>query len=236
MNITEIEAITEEQAKELCTTMEEIKGHTIYFVDLGGHFKYSYLVFRNGRQIYYANDYELHHTSITDREKLYEYYINSINRKLFMDDEMDIVVDYDDYTRKGYFLRNYWPMAYERHSIFSKEPKPKRWYFNRIGFCYMPDIEVIKENAKLMRRLEKAKATKDNDFEYWVNAFVSEMYNHEYAINLQADHDTLSAFGNIEWHDNDILKYFDELKFNDTQRKAYITARQRYYKESENLY
>ena len=58
------------------------------------------------------------------------------------------------------------------------------------------------------------------------------MFNHEYSINWQADYDTLSVFGRITYKENATLTdYFDQLKFNDTQRLAYTAARKEYFSE-----
>ncbi|MBR6859841.1 MAG: hypothetical protein IKM73_00780, partial [Acidaminococcaceae bacterium] len=62
--IQEIESVTEEQARDSALETLSIKGHTIYLVDFGGTFGYSCLVFCNGRHIYYANDYQLHHGTV----------------------------------------------------------------------------------------------------------------------------------------------------------------------------
>ena len=98
----------------------------------------------------------------------------------------------------------------------------------------MADEKFIKHQAKLMAGLLKAKEAKSDNYEYWKDAFVREMFNHEYAINWQADYDTLSAFGNVEWKGDDanLADYFDQLNFTETQRKAYRDARHEYYKKA----
>ena len=77
-----------------------------------------------------------------------------------------------------------------------------------------------------------SKNYKKDDYNYWVEAFKVEMYNHEYAINWDADTDTLGVFGNIPddvyikfERNNDLNILFDCLGFSDIQRKAYIEAR-----------
>lgn len=70
-----------------------------------------------------------------------------------------------------------------------------------------------------------------DDYDYQKRAFTTEMYNHEYAINWQADFDTLSAFGNIHTirGTEDVLEsYFDQLDFTEVQRKAYLDAKADY--------
>ena len=91
----------------------------------------------------------------------------------------------------------------------------------------------MKHHYQLFVTLQKRKAeTKDNP-EYQKNAFLREMFNHEYGINWQADYDTLSAFGNLVYHQKDdgleLQDYFGQLKFSELQRNAYFDARREYY-------
>lgn len=60
--IRDIETLTEAQAAEMAIEAATVKGHQVYFVDFGGYFGYSVLVFADGHYIKYANDYELHHS------------------------------------------------------------------------------------------------------------------------------------------------------------------------------
>lgn len=242
-NIRDIESVTEEWCKDIGFDVREIKGHNVYLVDFGGYFKRSLLVFRNGKHIYYANDYELHHPTMAEctDEEIYDYMLKNMEWKLFADDEYGEITDYDDYDRKAYYLHNYYVMQTERESIFAINPtdeekrafkeKTKGWTYDPAGFCYIPDAEFVARHIKLMNQLNKAKERKADDFEYYKDAFKSEMYNHEYSINWEADYDTLSAFGNIEWHEDDLNAYFKELGFTETQKKAYMAARAEYYKE-----
>ena len=247
-NITDIENITEDMAREI-GELKEVKGHQVYLVDFGGYFKRSLLVFRNGRQIKYANEYELHHDWWVKENPdgdLFEYMLGKMERKLFTDDEFGVVVDYDDYDRKASYLHNYYGLQTEYQSIFgiyqteeekkAIQKKIKTWFYNPVGFCYMPDKAFVDRHIELMNTLEKAKNSKANDYAYYKDAFKREMANHEYHINWQADYDTLSAFGNVEWHGENVAamnKYFDELNFTETQRKAYIDARREYLKECD---
>lgn len=244
MNIREIESLTENQAKEMALETMEIKGHQVYFVDLGGYFKYSALVFKNGKHIYYANDYELHHNG-KQRSVLRQWYIDTLTNKLFTETELVAPIkDYDEFDKKSYYLRNYYHLQKDYISAFricrnkAEEEAFKRetagLHYNPISFCYMADEKFIKHQAKLMAGLLKAKEAKSDNYEYWKDAFVREMFNHEYAINWQADYDTLSAFGNVEWKGDDanLADYFDQLNFTETQRKAYRDARHEYYKKA----
>lgn len=250
LNIREIENISESEAKEAAIEIAKIKGFNIYFVDLEGHFGYSYLVFKDGHHIHYANDYELHHSWLVKekgKEALRDYYIESINNKLFTDEEIIAPLkSYDEYTKKNYFLNNYYAMQRDRVSIFYINPTDeeksvleeakKTMVYDRVGFCYIADKAFVEHHIELKNALEASKADTKNNFEYQKNAFMYEMANHEYAINWQADYDTLSAFGNITYQSDwseDLNKYFDELNFTQIQRDAYVAARNEYMKKQE---
>lgn len=241
-SITEIENLTEKEAKEMTIESMEIKEHNIYFVDFGGSFGFSYIVFKNNHHIYYANDYQLHHETIETKEELKQMYIESLNNKLFTEAEItEPLKDYDDYKRKSYFLHNYYGMQVDYISsfqIFNNEEernnfreKVSNMIYNPVGFSYMNNVEFVKSHVELLKQLKKARAEMSDNYEYYKKAFLDEMYNHEYGINYQADYDVLSVFGSIKYHDEDIEEYFKELNFNDTQKKAYIDARRQYFKE-----
>ena len=57
MNIERIESLTYTEAAGMALEKLNIKGHDCFICDLGGNFGYSILVFKNGKHIYYANDY-----------------------------------------------------------------------------------------------------------------------------------------------------------------------------------
>lgn len=234
--IREIEAITENQAREMSSDMMVIKEHNIYFIDFGGYFKYSFLVFKNNHHIYHANDYELHHKGKT-QEELKALYINKANNILFTEEEiMGPIKDYEEYVRKDDFLHNYYTQRADYISCFgifdtkeeekAHEEKVKGLTLNRVGFCYMADKEFVKHHVALHKQLEIAKAKMQDDYDFLKDAFLKEMYNYEYPINWQGNYDVLSCFGNITYNSEDNFdKYFDELDFTETQRRAYVSAR-----------
>lgn len=245
--VSAIESITDSDAWYMSNgDYEEIKGHDVYFVDFGGAFGYSALVFCECNHIHYANDYQLHHSD-KSREELRALYIEKLNRILFTEEEIAApIADYDEYTRKRYFLQNYYGMREDYISCFhikgadeeekERERKISGMVFNRFCFCYHKDSDFVKHCGELFAALEKAKDETDTNYEYQKAAFLHEMFNHEYGINWQADYDTLSAFGNIQYHCDDrdeLQKYFDELQFSDLRRKAYIDAREEYFKKAE---
>lgn len=248
-NNDDIINITEEEAQEMAVETMEIKEHQIYFVDFGGYFGYSKLVFNNGHHIHFANDYELHHRGNSwcngkTKEELREWYIKGANSILFTEKEIaEPFTEYDEYNRKRYFLHNYYGMRADHISIFGKvtdetqaefDRKTKTMTYNPIAFAYMPDAGFVKHHIELFNTLCKTEEAMKNNYEYLKSAYLYEMHNHEYGINWQADYDTLSCFGNIEYHDCDLNAYFEELKFTDLQKQAYLDARKQYFKETEN--
>lgn len=241
-SIHEIEAIKEKEAKQLAESSELIKDHTVYFVDFGGYFGYSCLVFKNGHSIHYANDYQLHHSNMK-KEELKPYYMEKLARILFTEDEMaQPIADYDEYKRKEYFLRNYYIMQVDYLSCFgireTKEEKAAynrrkaRMHFDPLSFAYVKEKAFVKKHLALFAELQEAKERMTSDYEYQKKAFLAEMFNHEYSINWDADWDTLSAFGNItpkRGEEDSLDDYFEQLGFNEIQRQAYVDARKEYY-------
>ena len=246
MNITEIEALTEAQAKEMAIETMDIKGHNAYFIDFEGYFGYSVCIFKNGHHIYYANDYELHHRG-KDKNELKQMYIEGRNNVLFTEEEiLAPITDYDDYTHKEHYLRNYYIQQIDYVSAFcigNKEQeklrnKVKDMFYNPISFCYVTETDVpfCKHQAELMAKLELKRAESEKDYDYMKKAFLKEMYNHEYGINWDGDADVLGVFGNIPreitWNSNYTLDdLFNAVGFNDEQKKAYMDAKKEYYKD-----
>lgn len=244
--IKDIESMTESDIAGMALEVLDIKGHTVYMVDFGGYFGYSCLVCLNGHHIYYANDYELHHSG-RSRDELRELYLGKMRSILFTQDEIAApLADYDEYRRKEHYLRNYYGMQEDRVSMFcilhtkqeeqEYEEKIAGMVFNPVGFAYYNNVDFVVGHVELFRKLEAAKDAMGTNFEYWKDAFKREMANHEYHINWQADYDTLSAFGCIQYHGdegNELEQYFDELNFSDVQRKAYLEARREYLRECE---
>lgn len=246
VTIRDIEEMSEDVAILVAEESMEIKGHNIYFVDFDGNFGYSVLVFCNGHHIYFANDYELHHAE-RDREWLHDWYIKSLNNKLFTEEELaEPIKTYTEYKNKRDFLQNYYGMRQDYVSAFricSTEKDEKKFQrkvakmvFNPVCYAYYDNKEFVQHCIDLSIALAKAEEETLNNFDYWVSAIYYEMCNHEYGINWQRDYDTLSAFGNPDWHgedDNNINKMFDDVGFNEMQRKAYFAARDKYYKDAE---
>lgn len=192
MNINEIEKLTFSEVLAISVETMEIKGHQIIIADLGKYFGLSALVFKNEKHVYYANEYELHNRYLSresGRDSLKEYYIKTLNDKLFTDNElMEDVKSYGEYTRKEYFLRNYWIMRYDYKSAFRigkaeekelEEAKKIYSFYNPVSFCYVKDEEIIKKQVAIWNHLnESYEQIKSND-EIFKQMIASELANHE---------------------------------------------------------
>ena len=237
--ITDIENMTENEAKEMAEETAVIKGFNIYFINFPGYFGYSYLVFKNGHHIHYANDYELHHKSIACEkgiEGLRMYYLGLLYTKLYEDDEfVKPLSSYDEYEAKRYFLQNYYAMQVDRVSmfhIFKNEEEEKEherliegMILDPVGYCYVNDKDFVKHHVELFEALKKAKADTVNNYEYQKNAFIHELYNHEYQVTAD-DEAVLTAFGlSFRKSYRTLGECFDALKFTPVQRQAYLDAR-----------
>lgn len=248
MKYDDIAALSEEEASSIALEVMDIKGYTVYFIDFKGYYGYSYLAYKNKHQI--TEDFALHHGP-TLKEKgtegLKKYYINTINHKLFTEEELQAPLkSYEEYDARSYFLTNYYHKERDYVSMFciiSTEQQQREYdakiegkIANKIGFCYMDpcEAEFIKHHYELAKKLRTLKASVADNYEYQKSAFLYEMFNHEYAINLQADYDVISVFSYITYReDDDLNKYFDDAKFTDTQKRAYLAARKEYFKKQD---
>lgn len=206
-NINDIQNITYEEAQENALETMKIKDHDCFFVDFGGYFGYSVLVFRNEKYIRYANDYELHHKYKVEhegKEALRQYYIDTMNGKLFTDEELlQGITSYDEYKRKDYFLRNYWIMQFNKLSIFGigdkaqkefDEAKSNFPFYNPVSFCYVADEKIVEKSKMFSEHLEKAYAELKTDDEVFRDMVSRELANHEACITCDYT-DALGALG-----------------------------------------
>lgn len=206
-NITSIENITYDEAKKNALETMKIKDHDCFFMDFGGAFGYSVLVFKNAMHIHYANDYELHHdyrAKEQGKEALREYYIKEMNEKLYTDTELlEDAKSYDEYKKKNYFLRNYWIMRYEHLSIFGigeeakKEfdnAKPNFPYYNPISFCYVADKNIVDNSIRISKHLENSYKALQENREEFRKMIAYELANHEACISCDYT-DTLQDLG-----------------------------------------
>lgn len=209
MNIKDIERLTYEEAKKIAQETMTIKEHDCIFVNIDGSFGYSILVFKNGKHIYYANDYELHHHWLVKekgRNALREYYIKEMNGKLYTDMEMmEEPASYDEYEKKSYFLRNYYIMRYDYESIFfigtdkEREERKQRIkknypYYNPVSFCYVANQEIIEIQKKYLKILQNAYKRLQNNLEIFREMVRKELANHEACITCDYS-EALAALG-----------------------------------------
>lgn len=207
MTIREIEKITFAEAQNMAIETTEIKEHECFFVELGEYFGYSVLIFKNGRHIYHANDYELHHSLTVEKkgkEGLKRYYIKSLSKKLFTNAELlEPIGSYEEYNRKDYFLRNYWIMRYDYISAFAitdekqnaiEEGKKTHPYFNPMSFCYVANKEIIDEESKFFDHLKKEYEKLSDDLDTFREMISTELANHEACVTCDYT-DALSAMG-----------------------------------------
>jgi hypothetical protein len=209
MEINEIEKLTYEEAKNIALEILTIKDHQCIFTNIDDDFGYSVLVFSQGKHIYYANDYELHHSWVVEEkgiEGLREYYIEEMERKLYTDVElMEDVKTYDEYVKKNHFLRNYYIMRYDYESIFfigSDEERKKRKekiiekfpYYNPVSFCYVADEKIIDRQKNILRHLESEYKKLQNNDDTFRKMVRKELYNHESCITGDFK-EALSALG-----------------------------------------
>lgn len=206
-NIDMIRELTLEEVKELAIKTMEIKEHECIFVDFKRYFGYSVLVFKNGKHIHYADDFELHHAHLvkeSGREALEQWYIESLNHKLYTDSELlEGVKTYDEYQQKDYFLRNYYIMRYDYISIFGIGEEVKRAFkevrkiytiYNPVSFCYVKDKTLVEKQRKFLAQLNKSfKELKANE-DTFKEMISRELANHEACITCDYT-DALQALG-----------------------------------------
>lgn len=223
MTINMIENLTYSQVEELAEEKITVKEHTVFLIDFGGYFGYSAVVFYGDAHIYHVNDYALHHS---DREKssLKEWYVRSLNNKLFTDEEMySPLTDYSDYNRRSYYLRNYYAQRKPYVScwrIKSDDEEKENKYFSAVTFSYYDDLTFVNKLANIAKALEKRKAEMKESYKYWYSAFRYEFSNHECYFS---------------WEDKyaEIAEDLVDGELNEIQEKAFRDAKRDYEKAME---
>lgn len=203
----DVKELTLHDARKMADQHVVIKDHDCYFAHLGGRFENSVLVFKDDRHIHYADDFQLHHNHIVRKEglsALRDFYLKSLNQKLFSDEELEQECStYDEYQRKDCFLRNYWIMRYDYRTAFYIEKKDREAiekakeeypYFNAISFCYMREPEPIALQRKYMDFLKKSMNRFLKDPEIFRKMVRTELENYEAAFSYRYE-DALAALG-----------------------------------------
>ena len=206
-DIDMINTLTIAEAREMALETIEIKEHECILVDFGGYFGYSILVFKNEKHIYFADDFELHHSYIvkeSGKDALKEWYIKSLNRKLYTDAElMEEVSSYDEYELKTHFLRNYHIMRYDHISIFGIGKEAQRKFdearktfifYNPVSFCYVKDESIVKTQNKILNHLKTEFEKLKNNLGTFREMVSRELANHEACITCDYE-DGLVALG-----------------------------------------
>ncbi len=208
MNILEIEKLTYESALEIALETMEIKEHQVILTDLGGYYGYSALVFKNGKHVYYANDYQLHHEHMVrekGRDALRKWYINSMKNKLFTDAElMGDISSYAEYQRKEKFLRNYYIMRHEYVSIMLaidaeeqkklKNAKKEFPFYNPVSFCYVKDKSIVAAQKDILLHLLSCLQKLQEDNGKFREMVAFELANHEAGVTCSWN-EALRALG-----------------------------------------
>lgn len=229
--IYDIEALTYTEASQLAEEKLTIKSHTVFLIDFKGYFGYSAVVFYGDAPIYHANDYQLHHRSM-EKSELKEWYIETLNNKLFTDAEMSLpLTDYMDYKNKNYYLRNYYSQRefyISAFHIFKNEAEEKAYHesvksmhFNPVSYGYYKDLTFVNTMVKMSATLEKRKAEIKNSYDYWYSAFRYEFSNYE-------------CYYAYEDKYAEVAEDLTDGKLNDVQKKAFHDAKRDYNNAMEN--
>lgn len=214
-NIDDIESLTENKVKKYAYITKENfkKGFNLYIVDFGGYFGKSCLIFSNNhylaggknKQLYYANDYQLHHSNIKSTYQLIKYYFERARYKIFTDEEIlkEPVKNYNDYRNKIEFIHNYLPQAFDYLSIFGigkadqiafNRRKHFYPYYSGVAFAYFKEKEICDYLSCLEKDLEQKYWDMIEDKEQFRKAIARELSNHEACISMDYE-EALSSLG-----------------------------------------
>lgn len=206
LNINEIQALLVEEVKAYSLEKLSIKGFDVYLIDLGKYFGYSALVFKDAHHIYHANLYELFYKYDNPTHgQLRERYINILNNKLFLDEELISVDNYHDYNRKTFFIRNYMSQEYDYLTAFcingkysekdlEKFKSGKYPNYSNIAFAYFKDNSYQDRAKPLINKLEKSYSDVMENIHIFKEAVKQALYNHEVCITYEFDA-ALSSMG-----------------------------------------
>lgn len=233
MTISEIQSLDENSVRSMAKEAIEIKGHTVYLADLDEYFGFSALVFADGRHIYHANDYAVHHWDMKDdAQALRECYVKTMNRKLFTEEELRTPSDkYSEREAKERYLHNYYPMKREHQTMFCICNEAAEWFkrdkesaiFSNIAFAYFkPEDRKFVEHLHELYGAFKACNNPLRDYQHAKEAFEHEMWNHEYAINWQRDYDVISCFARVAYKGDGTE--IDQTGWTDEIKRAYHDA------------
>ena len=114
----------------------------------------------------------------------------------------------------------------EAHGL-TENDTDKIYSFGHGGYYLKTDAPKIRAWVNAPDKLPELM----QDFDFCEDAILTELYNHEYAINWQGDWDLFSCFGAVEYSDEkNAGDYMLELGWNDTQTAAFNAAMVAYNK------
>lgn len=199
-----------------------IKEHDCYLVDLEGYLGYSILIFKNGRHINYANDYELHHHN-RKKEELRDLYIKEAKEKLFTESELlDTVKSYREYHNKYRYLMSYWTKQFDCISMWhigdrntEEEERISKMFPCRKLFTYFPDKDLCDKANGIATHLDESMDALILNPDTFLEMVAYELANYE-AGYTQDYRDALSALGlefdNLnEWQKAIVERELDKL-------------------------
>lgn len=190
----------------------------LYFIDFGGYFGKSMLVYRNGRQIKWENDYELHHRlgwscyrgepEFFGVYNLIKLYLDEAKNNLFSDEEIlqERIKSYDEYRRKQHYVMNDAVLMFDHVSTIyiTNEQKAKvQSSLARLKnpvkapkylFSYVSGQEAADYLENLLNAVESQYDKLLDDNEVFREAVSYELANHEACITGSCS-EALSALG-----------------------------------------
>ena len=245
---SDIENLSESEARELCYRSVDIKGHQVYLIKFEGRMGQSAIVYLNGVRITGIHEPNMRGKHIDDKYVEYTYeerekiFLHILSNRLFTEKELcGRLKSYRQFCRKDDYIRNYYSCQKKRISIFDAgffskgdkraetaqaefERKTKDMFFSPVTFSYYEDKAFVEKLNELSDALHRQLVNRKNSFKFWVEAFKYEMYNHEFTY-CEDDYTVLSAFGVVDYG-RTLDGQFSQLGFSPVQRKAYRFARQ----------
>lgn len=237
MDIREIESLCEEWVSDHATETMEVNGYTVYFIDLGGYFGKSAMVFANGMNISHAHDYQLHHPDKNDDE-LRDWYVKTMRNKLFTREELvSPCPSYDEEQRRLYNIANVYSQRRPYVSVWGGKDEVWREtygfvHYSKCAFAWYRDEAFRDELDALFEATRKA-CDESRDADYMRKAFKYQMWNHEYGISMDKDYEVIDCFQHTKWLGEyaDTEEYLATTGWTDEWKNAYREAKREYMRE-----
>lgn len=235
MDIREIESLCEEWVAKHATESTEVKGYMVYFIDLGGYFGKSAMVFANGMNINHAHDYQLHHPTMDD-EELRDWYVRTMRNKLFTREELvSLCPSYDEEQRRLYNIANVYSQRRPYVSIWGD--KDEEWretygftHYSECAFAWYRDEAFRDELDALFEEARKA-CEESHDADYMRKAFAYQMSNFEYGLSMDKDYEVIDCFQKVRYIPYGTTEeYLAETGWSDEWKDAYREAKRMQYR------